>query len=509
MPTLAGVQLGCAIMKQPFSISRRLRYTPSKHGHQVYIRVRGLTKSDIEIPVRDYVGDNFVTLSVQKKHWKSGFISGGRYHKSPRDVNTLMKLVEYDVIDAITTLLSENVKITYENVLKLTYAHEEQDIINEERITKGDLLVREDGGAFESEDDFLEFLERQDDPKFIPLKRKAGLLKRQYLMDYWDDYIDDCGVKSHKLIKSSLLRYIEKDDANIYATDFNDEWLKEYFVYTIKTGYEGKKDDKIVTKHYEISTIEKYLKILRSYGDYLFDEGVLNNQNYKRFKLRNKKKGQSILKYKADPFKNAHALLKKEFDQLFGFRFADETLDSVRDVFILQVWLGGLRKKDFYSLSDSNFSIDSGGNIHVWFSQKKTMEDVMNPINRTYLEPIFKKYNNSLPKFPTQSKYNKKLKKVFEAAGLCRELPFKYEYAKDDAPTVIWKPMCKEVSNSWARNCAVSILCEEGHPDNHIKEFTGHRDEKMLQHYRSVHKTVVVNMLDKTIPSVTYNSTEK
>jgi hypothetical protein len=509
MPTLAGVQLRGAIMKQPFSISRRLRSTDSKHGHQVYIRVRGLTKSAIEIPVRDYVGDSYVTLSVHKKHWKGGFISGGRYHKSPRDVNTLMKLVEYDVIDAITTLLSENVKITYENVLKLTYAHKEQDIINEERIKKGDLIVREDGGAFESEDDFLEFLERQDDPKFIPLKRKAGLLKRQYLMDYWDDYIDDSRVKSHKLIKSSILRYIEKDDANIYAGGFNDEWLKQYFIYTIKTGYEGRVDGEVVTKHYEISTIEKYLKILRSFGDYLFDEGVLDNQTYKRFKLRSKKKGQSILKYNADPFKNTHALLKKDFDHLFGFKFVDETLDRVRDIFILQVWLGGLRKKDFYSLSDSNFSKDSDGNMRVWFSQKKTSEDVMNPVNRSYLEPIFKKYNYSLPKFPTESKYNKKIKAVFKAAGLCEKLPFKYEYAKDDAPTIIMKPMCEEVSNRWARNCAVSILCELGHPDNHIKEFTGHRDEKMLQHYRSIHKNVVVNMLDKTTPSVAYNSIEE
>jgi hypothetical protein len=495
-------------MKQPFQLSRRLRYKPSKHGHQVLIRVRGVATSDIEIPVRDYVGKSYLTLSVKKEHWKNGFISGGKYHKPTRDLNTLLQLVEYDVSDAVNTLLSENVKISYENVLQLTYAHKEQDIMNEERIKKGDLMVREDGGAFESEDDFLEFLERQDDPKFIPMKRKAGLLKRQYLMDYWDDYLDDSGVKSHEIIKSSLLRYIDKEDANIYAADFNDEWLRRYFVYTIKIGYKGKEDGKVVTKHYEISTIEKYLKILRSYGDYLFDEGVLNNQNYKRFKLRSKKKGQSILKYKADPFKNSHALLKKDFDKLFGFKFTDETVDRVRDIFILQVWLGGLRKKDFYSLSDSNFSTDSDGNIRVWFSQKKTMEDVMNPINSSYLEPIFKKYNNSLPKFPTESKYNKKLKAVFKAAGLCKKLPFKYEYAKDNAPTLRWKPMCEEVSNRWARNCAVSILCEEGHPDNHIKEFTGHRDEKMLQHYRSVHKTVVVTMLDKTTPEVAYNTVD-
>ncbi len=76
-------------------------------------------------------------------------------------------------------------------------------------------------------------------------------------------------------------------------------------------------------------------------------------------------------------------------------------------------------------------------------------------------------------------------------------MPFRYEYAKDDAPTIFWKPMCEEVSNRWARNCAVSILCDQGH-----------RDEKMLQHYRSVHKNVVVNMLENTTPEVAYNSVD-
>jgi len=495
-------------MKQPFQTSRKLRHYASKHGHQVLVRVRQVNKPDIEIPVWDYVNNEPFKISVRKEHWEKGYVKGGKYHIPVRDLNFLLGQVEADVKDAVIILLSQTAKITYENILHLTYANKEQNIINEERIKKGDLIVREDGGAFESKDGFLDFLERQDDPKFIQMKRQAGLLRRQYLMDYWDDFIESSSVKSLSTVKSSLLRFIDTDDANCFARDFNDAWLRKYFIYTIKTGFKRKEGDSIVVKHYEISTIEKYLKILRSFGDYLFDTEVLNNQDYKRFKLRSKKKGQSILKYKSDPFKNTHALPKKEFDNLFGCKFSDNTLERIRDIFILQVWLGGLRKKDFYSLSDSNFSTDGDGNIKVWFSQRKTLENVMNPVNRTYLEPIFKKYNNSLPKFPTESKYNIKLKEVFKAAKLCRELPFRYDYAKDDAPTIVWKPMCEEVSNRWARNCVVSILCEEGHPGNHIMEFTGHRDEKMLRHYRSVHKNVVVDMLDKTTPEVAYNSVE-
>lgn len=487
-------------MKQPFQLSRRLRYKPSKHGHQVLIRLRRPNKTDIEIPVRDYVGQSYVTLSVKKEHWKKGFISGGKYHKPTRDLNTLLQLVEYDVSDAVNTLLSENVKITYENVLCLTYAHKEQDIINEERIKKGELIVDEDGGAFWNEGHFIEFLEQSEDPKFIDLKKKAGLLRKQYLMDYWDDFMKNHAPDSYYTAKSALKEYIERTGDNCYAKDFDDKWVERFFNEIVKTGYKKKEKGEIVTKHYELSTIGKYFKIVRSFGDYLFDEHVLDNQKYRRFELRKDKKKQSLIKYEAEPFKNTHALYKSEFDYLFQFEFEDDNLAKIRDMFVLQTWLGGLRKSDFFSLSDANFSKDGKGNLQVWFGQKKTNENVLNPANKNYLTPIFKKYNDKLPEFPHPNKYNKLLKEAFRVAGLNKKLPFQKEYANEKEPTTEWYPMCDKISNRWARNCAVSILCELGFSDKHIMKFTGHRDEKMLKHYQQVHKKDVREMLDEVKP---------
>ena len=60
--------------------------------------------------------------------------------------------------------------------------------------------------------------------------------------------------------------------------------------------------------------------------------------------------------------------------------------------------------------------------------------------------------------------------------------------------------MHEKISNKWARNCAVSLLVQEGYNDHYIKEFTGHTDEKMLRHYRDIHKTKVKEMLYEVKP---------
>ncbi len=59
------------------------------------------------------------------------------------------------------------------------------------------------------------------------------------------------------------------------------------------------------------------------------------------------KKKKSSIKYDHTSFKNTHALLKSEFDKLFFHNFENKDLDLVRDLFILQSWLGGLENVVF------------------------------------------------------------------------------------------------------------------------------------------------------------------
>lgn len=501
MPTFEGVQLRCAIMKQPFQTSRRLRYKPSKHGHQVLIRVRRTNKKDIEIPVRDYVDKEPFSISVKKEHWNKGYVTGGKYHIPIRDLNLLMSQVEDDVKDAFNMLISQNIKINYENVLCLTYGHKEKDIIDKERIKNGELLVREDGGAFESEDDFLEFLERQDDPKYIELKKQAGILVKKYILDYWVDYMNEYAPDEYRVVRPSIQKYIERTDDNCLIKDFDSRWMRRYFTDIVENGYITIKKGLETRHYYEVSTVEKYQKILCNFGKWLFEEKqLLDTEDYKRFKLRNpKSKKASLIKIKANPYKNTHALLKTEFDKLFYFTFESKADELIRDLFVLQTWFGGLRKSDFFELTQDNITIQ-GDEVQVEFEQQKTDTKVVNMANKNYVTSILLKYGNKLPTFPSPNKYNIRLKKVFEKAGMKRKLPFRFEPANEKKAITEYYPMYKKISNKWARNCAVSLLVQEGYNDHHIKKFTGHTDEKMLRHYRDVHKIEVKDMLYEVKP---------
>lgn len=227
-------------MKVPYQLSRTLKRYESKNGRQVCIRIRSKLFPDIEIPVYDYIEGKKVPISIKSKHWNKGHAVGGKYHITLRNLNFLLDEVEYSAKDAIYTLLEQKITPTRENVLKLTYFSKEKNLIDIELEKKGKLIYREDGGAFESKDDFFEFIERQDDPKYIELKRQAGLLKKQYIMDYWDEFIQSYAPSSYNLTKSSIVKYIQTTNDNCPVEKFDSEWVKRYFTFIINEGYQKK-----------------------------------------------------------------------------------------------------------------------------------------------------------------------------------------------------------------------------------------------------------------------------
>lgn len=490
-------------MKQVFIITRKLRNYESSNGRQVFIRVRMKGVPDIEIQVYDYVNNAKVPISVKIENWNKGYVTGGKYHLTVRDLNLLLKKVEDNVIDALNELIRNKIKPTRDNVFKLTYINEENALENERRIASGEIIVNEDGGAFASEDEFIEFVSESSDSKFDVLKKEMGIFKKKYILDYWDDFIENFAPNSYNCPKKSIENYIQKTGDNCEASSYGYEWLDRYFKFIVKNGFSWKKDGS-ESKDYTTSTIVKYHKHLRRFGDYLFVElKILNNQDYKRFTLHKKSKKQSILQYTPEPFINTHALYKKEFDYFFGFEFKNERLTLARDLFILQTWLGGLRVSDFLKLNDTNFHKDSDGNYKVWFEQQKTNDNVLNPVNQNYIIPILEKNPALLKNKYEAHHYNRLLKEAAKEAGLNRLMKFRIQRAKESQATTEWFPMHEKISNRWARNCAVSILCELGYPDDRIMKFTGHRDIKMINHYKEVHQKDVVSMIDSVKPETT------
>jgi site-specific recombinase XerD len=489
-------------MAQIFKTSRWLRPYQSKNGQQVFIRVRMRTGFETNIPVYDYIKHEKLPISVKKEFWNKGYVTGGNYHISVREINNLLTKVERDVRDSVNELLEKNIQINQENITKLTYINEINTLEQERKIANGEIIVDEQGGAFASQVEFEEYIETSEDPKFNGLKKSMGLYKREYLMDFWDDFIRDFAPDSYNTPRHAMDEYIRNTEDNCKANEFSSMWLQHFFEYIAREGYSFRKDGKN-RKRYTVTTIAKYHKHLRHFGDYLFSElKLIDNQDYKRFSLKKKKsKKMSLIKYKPTSFINTHALFKREFDWFYGFKFEDKQLELARDMFVMQVWLGGLRQVDFYKLSKQNFNRDSNG-VKIWFKQQKTDDVVQNTINQNYLDPIMEKYPNIFKEFPKVHIYNKLLKKAAEVAGLKRPLMFTFEYVDANEAKEEWIEIYKMISNNWARNCAVSILTELGYHDDRIAKFTGHKDLDMINHYKSVHKKEIKAMMDEVKPEI-------
>lgn len=489
-------------MARLFTTSRWLRRYGSKSGHQVFIRVRMHNGFETEIPVYDYINHKRLPISVKREHWNKGYVTGGKYHITIRDLNNLLTKVEFYVKDAVNELIEKNIQIKRDNIIRLTYINEDNALENERKIASGEVIVDEQGGAFASQDEFEEYITNSDDPKFDSLKKSMGLYKKEYILDYWDDFIRNFAPDSYNAPQHAIEEYIRDTEDNCKAVEFSSAWLQRFFKYIIENGYSLRSDGK-ERKRYTITTVAKYQKHLTSFGDYLFTElELLNNQDYRRFNLKKKAKKQSLVKYDPEPYINTHALYKKEFDFFYWFKFEDKQLEMVRDMFVLQVWLGGLRQSDFFSISEINFHKDSMGAYRVWFTQKKTDDDVLNVVNQNYLIPILEKYASGFTGFPKVHIYNKLLKDATKVAGLKRELKFRLEYAKDKEATIVWQPIYEKICNKWARNCAVSILAELGYPDDRISKFTGHRDLEMIKHYKQIHQKEINTMMTEVMPDV-------
>lgn len=478
-----------------------LRPYESKQGHQVFIRVRTRDGFESEIPVYDYVNNVKLPISIKKENFIKGIITGGSYHISVRSINNLLANVEYRVKDAVYELLERNVPITRENIIRLSYINEESASNDEKRIVSGELIVNDDGGAFASQEEFEEHVIESSDPKFDKAKKILGVVRKEYILDYWDDFMNNYAPNSYNGSKSSITEYIQKSGDNCYASKYSKEWLERFFKHIIKNGYSLKKDG-TNRKNYTVSTINRILKHLKSFGDYLFfDIKVLDNQEYRRFSLRKGVKKKSLLKYNPEPFINTHAIFKKEFDWFLGFKFEDEKLDVTRDMFVLQTWLGGLRQSDLYNLKPENIT-NLNGEYRVWFEQIKTDDEVFNIVNKNYLTAIFAKYPNKLPQFLKVHEYNDLLKVAAETAGLNRKLKFRVEDSSASEPTYSWHPIHEKICNKWARNCVVSILAELGYPDGWIAKVTGHKDMEMIRHYKQIHNKEIKLMLDEVKPEI-------
>lgn len=274
-------------MKLPYRISRTLKRYESRHGRQVLIRVRMIGGKDFEIPVYDDVNGNRFPISIKHENWYNGYAIGGDYHIPVNNLNLLIDNIERKVSKAMFTLLHRKTEPNRRRILQLTYSGPKDFRKNQEQKEIDEIITNYHKGAFASEEDFLNFISNTDDSKYKDLKRDLGLFEKNFILDFWDGFIREHAPYSYNLSKKSIKIYLEITGDDCIVTKYDDIWLARYFSFLKDNGYYMGKD-RNVSYPYENSTLKKYLKHMRSFGDYLFEQKVITNQNYRRYKLEKK-----------------------------------------------------------------------------------------------------------------------------------------------------------------------------------------------------------------------------
>jgi len=290
-----------------------------------------------------------------------------------------------------------------------------------------------------------------------------------------------------------------KSDENITLISFIDNFIKENKNLreenTIKK-YQGtlnhlKNYSKSRNKTLEFGDID--LTFYADFHNYLVKELLLTDNTFgkyiatlKGFLTAAAQRGHEIPKeVKTKEFKvitkdiDKIYLSNNEIKNIYKLNLKkDKRLERVRDVFILDCYLG-LRFSDISSLTSKNIT-EINGTQFIKMRTKKTDADVVFPIHPTVTK-ILEKYHNELPKSISNQKTNEFLKEIGELAGIEDDVVIyktiggvrkKLEYKKYEL-----------ITTHTARRSFATNAFKMGMPTISIMKMTGHSTEGSFMRY--------------------------
>lgn len=281
-------------------------------------------------------------------------------------------------------------------------------------------------------------------------------------------------------------------------TDFNHKWVDNFLVYLIKKGYPkinvtgyspfgiNKYHDKLKSATrvpYKTSSFKKAVKHLKQYINILQTAGLLpiSAVSVKAITPRTYISRDTVTE---NYTRREHTLNLQELNDLQNKVFSDSKLALARDMFLIQVFAGGLRVMELYN---KHLSVQ-GDFISIY--RQKTKKITVNPI-LPELEKVLKRNNDQLPIFLKDSDYRTCLKEIanmmdWERTILIMNTTLDAEGKsgnkdEDNVEVIsvkdIFKPYC-------ARKTIVNFLSVHGFSEEEIIEFTQHQDIKTLKHYK-------------------------
>jgi len=174
--------------------------------------------------------------------------------------------------------------------------------------------------------------------------------------------------------------------------------------------------------------------------------------------------------------------------------FVDTKMQLATDMYIIQMYAGGLRPSELYN-GELRFESD-----YVAFYRNKNKKIAKNPI-LPEVEAVLKKYPEGLPKFLSIEEYREELKKVALELKWNRRIDVPNTKLDADKPTANFK-LHEIFYPLTARKSFVNYLANLGLPNELIIQFTDHSNVKILRHYKKSlnlqqKKVVIQKLLEK------------
>ncbi|MDO9257427.1 MAG: hypothetical protein Q7U54_18045 [Bacteroidales bacterium] len=306
---------------------------------------------------------------------------------------------------------------------------------------------------------------------------------------------------SYKSLILQITDYIyNSKTASPKVNDFNHKWVDNFLVYLIQKGYPkvnvvgyspfgiSKYYDKLKTAErvpYKTSSFQKAVKHLKQYINILQTVSLLPIAAVS-VKAITPTTYLSRTSVKENYTRREHTLNLQELNDLQNKEFSNCNHALARDMFLIQVFAGGLRVMELY---DRNLSVQ-GEFISIY--RLKTKKITVNPI-LPELEKVLKRNNNQIPILMKESDYAKYLKEIailmewdrtIKAVNTTLDAEGKSGNKVAERVDVIsvkdiFKPYC-------ARKTIVNYMSLHGFSQEEIIEFTQHMDTKTLKHYKSL-----------------------
>lgn len=264
----------------------------------------------------------------------------------------------------------------------------------------------------------------------------------------------------------SLLEAFESDTKHkIHLNGINEKFFNNLVNYCV------------TEKKHSANTLSRNIGLFKTFLHWAYKNKFTYNNDFLNFK--------NVKKFQTDKV----ALDLNQVTEIYEFDFAkSKRLEKVRDIFVL----GCATSLRFGNYSRIQKSDVNNGKIRVRDIKDPTkiLEIPLNKISKAILE----KYDYNLPKYSNQ-KFNKYIKEVFEEAGYDFWVKKTMKYGSE----IIGKDLrfYDRISSHTARRSFITIMRNQGVPDEIIMKYTGHKSREMLVTYYKPNKNVEVDFMNK------------